>query len=88
MKQAEQQGIPNEDDAHSLVDNIILASLHNDNQINLECPSDPKSTDEALASNQSGEWRSAIEEELSSIKSMEVYELVPRSKVPSGRKVM
>ncbi len=87
-KRARQEHIPNEDDVHALIDGIVLATLTEDENINLEFPEEPKSTKEALESDQSAEWHAAIQEELKSIQDMGVYDLVPRSTVPKGRKVM
>jgi hypothetical protein len=82
--------IPNENDAHCLIDAIVLNTLNglDEDQINLEYPDDLKSTKEALNSAKSDEWRTAIKDELKSIADMHVYTLVPRSAVPQGCRIM
>jgi hypothetical protein len=81
--------VPNENDAHALIDAIALHALTADDaQLNLEHPDDPKSAKDALASPLAHEWLEAMHDELESIKEMGVYVLVPRSAVPKGRKVM
>jgi hypothetical protein len=89
-REAKRQGyVPNENDAHALIDAITLHALTADeSQLNLEYPDDPKSAKEALESQLAHEWLAAMHEELNSIKEMGVYVLVPRSVVPKGRKVM
>jgi hypothetical protein len=77
-EQKQQERIPNENDAHCLIDAIVLNTLNglDEDQINLEYPDDPKSTKEALNSAKSDEWRTAIKDELKSIADMHVYTLV------------
>jgi hypothetical protein len=48
----------------------------------------PTSIRDALTGPEAHLWRPAIEEEFASIKDMGVYELVPRTDVPAGRRVM
>ncbi|KAF7342817.1 Retrovirus-related Pol polyprotein from transposon TNT 1-94 [Mycena sanguinolenta] len=84
-----QERAPNGNDAYCLIDDIVLKALLSDvSQINIECPNDPQSVAEAFASPQADEWRSAISDELKSIKDMNVYKLVPRTNVPKDRKIM
>ncbi|VDC00050.1 unnamed protein product [Peniophora sp. CBMAI 1063] len=80
--------IPNENDAHSLIDGIVMSMLSSDVGINLEYPDDPKSLKEALESDEADHWLEGIHEELDSIRDMNVYDLVPRTQVPRDRKVM
>lgn len=49
---------------------------------------DPTSLKDALASPFAAQWRSALEEEFSSIKSLGVYNLIPRGDVPGNRRIM
>lgn len=49
---------------------------------------DEPSEKEALSGPDEAHWRAAMREELEGIKEMGVYELVPRSSVPKGRKIM
>ncbi len=84
-----QEHVPNENDAHALIDAIALhALLADDAQLNLEHPDDPKSAKDALASPLADELMAAMCDELKSIKEMGVYVLVPRSAVPRNRKIM
>ena len=48
----------------------------------------PKTVKEALNSDRSDEWRKAIHAELQSMIDNEVWEVVPRSTVPQGRRVI
>ncbi|KDQ12866.1 hypothetical protein BOTBODRAFT_92843, partial [Botryobasidium botryosum FD-172 SS1] len=49
---------------------------------------EPATWTEACNSPYADNWREGYEEELASIRKHEVYELVPRSSVPKGRKVI
>jgi hypothetical protein len=81
--------VPNENDAHALIDAIALHALTADDaQLNLEHPDDPKSAKEALDSALAEEWLAAMHDKLKYIQEMGVYTLVPRAAVPTGRKVM
>lgn len=57
-------------------------------QLDSEYQDDPVSLREALDGPFGSHWTGAIKEELKSIKDLEVYELIPRSEVPAGRKIM
>ena len=56
--------------------------------VDVAYPGDPGSRAEADASPFAAEWHASLQEELKSIRDMGVYELVPRSAVPVGRKVL
>jgi hypothetical protein len=53
-----------------------------------EMPDDPTVYGEAMASEHSAEWTQALREEFDSLRDLGVYKLVPRSTIPTGRKVM
>ncbi|KAH7904446.1 hypothetical protein BJ138DRAFT_1166483 [Hygrophoropsis aurantiaca] len=49
---------------------------------------DPPNLKAAMASPQSSEWTTPLQEEFDSLKKHKVYTLIPRSEVPAGRKIM
>jgi len=51
-------------------------------------PDDPLSLKEAMASPEADQWRAALDDEFTSLKELGVYDRMPRSSVPSGRKIM
>jgi hypothetical protein len=51
-------------------------------------PGDPKTFCEAMQGPDSDHWMESMKEELASLKKYNVYELVPRSSVPSNCKVL
>jgi len=53
-----------------------------------EQPDDPSTYTEAMASEHASEWTAALKEEFDSLRDLGVYQLVPRSSIPPGRKVM
>jgi hypothetical protein len=65
----------------------IFAAL-SDSGVDLEYPDDPSTFREAMDSPYAKEWQAAMAEEFASIKQMGVYNLVPRSTIPFGQKVM
>ncbi|KDQ11611.1 hypothetical protein BOTBODRAFT_46365 [Botryobasidium botryosum FD-172 SS1] len=65
-----------------------IVALFQDNPIRVEGPDEPANLREALESPHAKEWQAAYNDEFKSIKDMEVYELIPRSEVPKGQKVM
>ena len=56
--------------------------------VDVECPDDPKTWREAMASLDSREWVNGAEEELTSLREHQVFKLVPRDSVPHGRKIL
>jgi hypothetical protein len=71
----------------SLLNEALAASLASP-LVNAEFPSDPVTLRDALSSPDTSNWRAGIEEELKGLLDMGVYKLVPRSAVPTGRKVL
>jgi hypothetical protein len=49
---------------------------------------DPTTYSEAMASEHASDWTTALTEEFNALRELGVYKLVPRSTVPSGRKIM
>lgn len=56
--------------------------------VDVEYPDDPKNWKEAMEGDEASAWMDGAQEELGSLREMEVYKLVPRSQVPQGRKVL
>ncbi|KAF7776523.1 hypothetical protein Agabi119p4_4916 [Agaricus bisporus var. burnettii] len=56
--------------------------------INPHAPNDPRSLEEALTGPDSHLWKPSIQDELQSLKERDVYQLIPRTSVPSGRNVL
>ncbi|CCM06824.1 uncharacterized protein FIBRA_09127 [Fibroporia radiculosa] len=56
--------------------------------LDVEYPGDPSTLAEAMASPFASQWRTALLDEFQSIRDLHVYELVPRSSVPSGHRIM
>ncbi|KAG2109404.1 uncharacterized protein F5147DRAFT_693218 [Suillus discolor] len=75
-------GTISEEDLASLVD-IFAASVPED--FTRECPDDPTTYVEAMASPHATQWRLALQEEFDSLKQTGTYTLVPPSDVPRGR---
>ena len=71
----------------SMFNEALAASLTSP-LLNTDCPTDPSTLSDALASPDALSWHASIQEELSSLRDMQVYKLVPRSSVPTGRKVL
>ncbi|KDQ05966.1 hypothetical protein BOTBODRAFT_49620 [Botryobasidium botryosum FD-172 SS1] len=65
-----------------------IVALLQDNPIRVEGPDEPANLREVMESQHAKEWQAAYNDEFKSIKDMEVYELIPRSEVPKGRRVM
>lgn len=65
----------------------IMAILQ-ESPIQVESPDEPANLHKALDGPHATEWLEAYNDEFKSIKDMEVYELILRSNVPKGRKVM
>nr|VWO95649.1 AHL receptor (Quorum sensing LuxR family sensor regulator) [Ganoderma boninense] len=65
-------------------DDTALSTL----QLDSVYPGDPVTMKEAMSSPFAAQWRAALLEEFASIRAHEVFDLVPRTSVPVGRKVL
>ena len=49
---------------------------------------DPRTWKEALSADNANEWRKGYEEEMNSLRAHKVWTLVPKSEVPTGRRIV
>jgi hypothetical protein len=67
----------------------IAAALENGSPgLDMTCPDDMPTLRAALKSDEAPKWQEALESEFNSLKNLDVYDLVPRTSVPAGRKLM
>lgn len=66
---------------------LTAADTYGNNPLGILPNDEPRTWSEAKVSGDASKWEAAYQEELTSLKEMGVYKLVPRSDIPAGHKI-
>lgn len=87
-REANQSDSETRDNATHGEDNLATLAAVLENGFDLTYPDDTPTLKVALESDEAPQWQRALESEFTSLKKLDLYELIPRNNVPRGRKIM